>query len=184
MLGERIRGAKREFDLTSADHQASVLALAEWFLEEEADAVAAAVTSEAPIEARIASLLADSRRWTMQQKASRSVGVVFAMWGEENRLRPKAADNPRGEDSLVTKLEQLDGVTRGTPIDVRLYAVDDGCPYGSATIAAGIAGEHPLGERVKVLSLADHLPAADGPLRNLASPDDSRKGGAVMLGAM
>jgi hypothetical protein len=72
------------------------------------------------------------------------------------------------------------GFTRGTPIDVRLYAVDDGCPNGSATIAAEIAGEHPLGERVKVLSLADHLPAADGPLRNLASPDDSRKGGAVM----
>jgi hypothetical protein len=42
------------------------------------------------------------------------------MWGEENRLRPKAADNPHGEDSLVTKLEQLDWVTRGTPIDVRL----------------------------------------------------------------
>jgi hypothetical protein len=48
MLGERIRGAKREFDLTSADHQSSVPALAECFLEEEADAVAAAVTSEVP----------------------------------------------------------------------------------------------------------------------------------------
>ena len=64
-----------------------------------------------------------------------------------------------------------------------LYAVDDGCPHGSARIAAEIAATHPLGDRVRVLSLPDALPTSEGPLRNLASADDSRKAGAIILGA-
>ena len=37
---------------------------------------------------------------------------------------------------------------------------------------------------MSVLSLADALPASDGPLHDLASADDSRKAGAIILGAM
>ena len=115
---------------------------------------------------------------------ARKIAVVFAMWGEQNRLQPKSGDNPNGEDSLVAKLEQLEWAAKDTSIDWQLYAVDDGCPHGSGDIARRVAGEHPLGERVRVLSLADALPVKDGPLRNLASADDSRKAGAIILGAM
>ena len=62
--------------------------------------------------------------------------------------------------------------------------MDDGCPHGSARIAAEIAASHPLGNRVRVLSLAETLPSNAPPLRNLQSADDSRKGGAIILGAM
>ena len=37
---------------------------------------------------------------------------------------------------------------------------------------------------MSVLSLADALPASEGPLANLASADDSRKAGAIIMGAM
>jgi hypothetical protein len=182
MLDERIRQARDEFDLTDPDHQVSVVALAEALL---ADGVRTGpVDPESPIEARIAGLLADSRRWLSQQTSPLTIGVVFAMWGEQNRLRPRSTENPHGEDSLATKLRQLDWAMRDTPIDWRVYAVDDGCPHGSAPIAAEIAHAHPLGDRVTVLSLADHLPAPSGPLRHLESPEASRKGGAITLGAL
>ncbi|NIP98614.1 MAG: glycosyltransferase, partial [Akkermansiaceae bacterium] len=137
MLEGRIRDAKREFDLTNPDDQVSVRELAEEILAEEPAAIA--IDRESPIEARIAGLLAESRRWVLGADSPLKVGVVFAMWGEQNRLRPQSADNPHGENSLVTKLEQLDWLTEGSPIEWRLYAVDDGCPHGSAAIAAGIA---------------------------------------------
>jgi hypothetical protein len=182
MLDERIRQARDEFDLTDPDHQVSVVALAEALL---ADGVRTGpVDPQSPIEARIAGLLADSRRWLSQQTSPLTIGVVFAMWGEQNRLRPRSTENPHGEDSLATKLRQLDWAMRDTPIDWRVYAVDDGCPHGSAPIAAEIAHAHPLGDRVTVLSLADHLPAPSGPLRHLESPEASRKGGAITLGAL
>lgn len=181
MLKDKLQNARQEFDLTDSTHQESVRELAECILSAEPDQ--AAITSESPIEARIAALLADSRRWLQNCDQPLKVAVVFAMWGEQNRLRPKSTDNPHGENSLDTKLAQLEWATRDTPIDWHLYAVDDGCPHGSAAIASEIAASHPLGDRVTVLSLADHLPATAAPLCHLKSADDSRKGGAIILGA-
>lgn len=105
------------------------------------------------------------------------------MWGEQNRLRPKSAVNPHGEDALRTKIRQLEWVSKGTRIDWTLYPVDDGCPDHSGEIAREIAGECAESHKIKVLFLAKHLPAAAGPLRRLASPDDSRKAGSIILGA-
>ena len=186
MLENLIRDAREQFDLTDPAHQESVIALAEEFLDQPGpvgEILAAAGAVDAPLEARIAGLLADSRHW-LKNNADRKLklGVVFAMWGEQNRLLPRSADNPTGEDSLATKLAQLDWATRGTVIDWTLYAVDDGCPHRSGALAREIAEAHPLRDRVRVLDLADALPASDVPLRGLASPDDSRKAGAVILG--
>ena len=188
MYESLIADARRQFDLTERDHQNSVVRLADAFLDEPdrlGQTLGLAGAADAPLEARMAGLLAESKQW-LQNNAARqlSLGVVFAMWGEQNRLRPKTPDNPSGEDSLATKLEQLDWAMRGTAIDWHLYAVDDGCPHGSAEIARGVAADHRLGDHVSVLSLADSLPAKDGPLRNLASADHSRKAGAVILGCM
>jgi hypothetical protein len=181
-----INTARQHFDLTEADHQESVLRLAEGLLdcpEPLAGVLARAGAPEAPLESRIAAHLADSRHWMREHAAHPlKVAIVFAMWGEHRRLLPKSEANPSGEDSLRTKLAQLAWVTQGTAIDWHLYAVDDGCPHGSGEIARRIADAHALHDRVTVLSLPDALPASEGPLCKLATADDSRKAGAVILG--
>ncbi len=104
------------------------------------------------------------------------------MWGEHHRLLPQSADNPHGEDSLRTKLDQLQWICADTPVQWQLYAVDDGCPHGSAKIAQEIAAAHPLAAQVHILRLQDALPASEGALKELASADDSRKAGAIIQG--
>jgi hypothetical protein len=112
------------------------------------------------------------------------IGIVFAMWGEHHRLLPRTGANPHGEDSLRVKLEQLRWATADTRVDWKLYAVDDGCPHGSADLARAIAAGNPDGDRVAVLELARALPAREGPLAGLASAADSRKAGAIILGCV
>ena len=176
-----ITDARDDFDLTVEEHQQSVLRLADMLVQRETLPVQEAGM---PLEARMAILLAESKRWLLQNHRPVRVAVVFAMWGEHNRLKPKSATNVNGENSLVAKMEQLDWACAGTQVDWHLYAADDGCPHGSGQIAAEIAGRHRLGEKVSVLSLAEVLPVSDGPLKALADADDSRKGGAIILGAM
>lgn len=183
-----IQNAKTRFDLTEPADQESLYALTEALLAlpdlSQAELQDAARTGDAPIEFKIAAKLVESRRYLTTIDHPLKVAVVFAMWGEQNRLHPKSEDNPNGEDSLRVKLAQLDWAAQGTPIDWTLYAVDDGCPYDSGHIAARIAADHPLGDRVNVLFLTDALPADAGPLARLPSADDSRKGGAIIYGVM
>lgn len=186
MIRELISSARQDFDLTNPSHQKSVLELAENFmtvqdLNELREQLRA---GDVALEARMAGLLAQSKTWMNQNQQARKIAVVFAMWGEQNRLLPKSAENPHGENSLVTKLEQLQWATSDSTIDWHLYAVDDGCPHGSGEIATRVAANHELSEKVTVLSLSDALPASEGPLKGLASADESRKGGAIILGAM
>lgn len=181
-----LRDARDAFDLTRAEDQAHLTALADALQEADApeqELRAAADEADAPLELRMAEKLVASRRHlTGEDVPATRVAVVFAMWGEQNRLQPRSADNPHGEDALRTKVAQLEWVTAGTPVGWTLYAVDDGCPFGSGALARQIADETGE-ERVRVLHLADHLPAESGPLRGLASAEDSRKGGSIVLGA-
>jgi hypothetical protein len=138
----------------------------------------------APLEFKIAAKLMQSRAFLLANERPLKIGVVFAMWGEQNRLRPKSAANPHGEDSLRTKIRQLNWATAETNVAWALYPVDDGCPYGSGRLAQEIAAEFAPDNTIHPLFLADHLPAATGPLRQLASADDSRKAGAIILGCI
>jgi glycosyltransferase involved in cell wall biosynthesis len=177
--------AQRRFDLTDAAAQAHLYALTDQLLAYPTDDIAAvAKQPDAPLEFRLAHKLVDSRRYLQTVKDPLKLGVVFAMWGEQNRLRPKSDDNPNGEDALRVKLDQLAWATAGTPIEWTLYVVDDGCPYGSGQLAQQIAAGHALGSHVRVLFLADALPTETGPLQALNSADDSRKGGAIVYGCM
>ncbi|MCP3934753.1 MAG: glycosyltransferase [Actinomycetia bacterium] len=166
-------------DLTDPDDLTRLRRLADQLL----DADGPEVGSDAPLDLRAAAMLARSKQIVDEIDLEAEVAVIYAMWGEQNRLRPATADNPTGEDSLRVKLDQLDWLFGGSGISWRLVPVDDGCPHSSATIAEQRAADHPLGDRVEVLRLGDVLPAADGPLARLASADDSRKGGALILGA-
>jgi glycosyltransferase involved in cell wall biosynthesis len=180
-----IDSAQHRFDLTDAAAQAHLYDLTEQLLAYPTVEIAAVARQvDAPLEFKLAHKLVDSRRYMQTVAKPLKLGVVFAMWGEQNRLRPKSDDNPNGEDSLRVKLAQLAWATAGTPVEWTLYVVDDGCPYDSGKLAQAIADEHPLGDHVRVLFLADAVPTDNGPLKMLNSADDSRKGGAIVYGCM
>lgn len=56
------------------------------------------------------------------------------------------------------------GCWADSPVAWRLVAIDDGCPDDSAGVAEQMADRHRLGDHVRVLRLADALPATTGPL--------------------
>lgn len=178
--------AKSQFDLTQSSDLQSLLALSTHLLEQQdldlEQLQAAGRRQDAPLEFQLALKLVISRRWMLQNQKAAKIAVIFAMWGEHHRLLPKSANNPHGEDSLRTKLEQLQWICADTPVQWQLFAVDDGCPHGSADLAEQIASAHPLSAQVQVLRLQDALPASSGALKKLASADDSRKAGAIIHG--
>ena len=178
--------ARDRFDLTEPADQERLYALAERLLEEpetpRETLRAWARDPSVPLELKLAAKLVESRRVLLEFDAPVDLAVVFAMWGEQVRLRPRTAGNPHGEDLLRVKLDQLRWATQDTPARWRLYAVDDGCPHDSGRIAGEIAEAHPLAGQVRISHLADALPAEDGPLSGLASTEDSRKCGAVIHG--
>ncbi len=136
-----------------------------------------------PLDLRLAVMLARSRTDVRRLDWSGRVAIVFAMWGEQRRMRPRDKDNPTGEDALHTKLDQLSWLFSDSAVDWHVYAVDDGDPEDSAATAQERANEHEQGGRVHVLRLADALPASSGPLVGLSHVDESRKGGAIVYGA-
>jgi len=183
-----ITKAKTKFSLTEPADQESLYALTSALCELEDlntdTLLKTARKLDAPLEFKLAAKLVDSRQYALSVEDNLNIGVVYAMWGEQNRLLPKSDTNPNGEDSLRTKITQMDWVTADTPIDWTLYAVDDGCPYHSGKIAQEMANSHLNGEKVSVLFLSEAVPADNGPLEKLKSADDSRKAGAIILGCM
>ena len=187
-LDTLVSKAKTKFSLTEPADQESLYALTSALLELHeltADALKQVARKlDTPLEFKLAAKLVDSRRYVLNVEKKLNIGVVFAMWGEQNRLLPKSDTNPNGEDSLRTKITQMNWVTADTTIDWTLYAVDDGCSYHSGKIAQEMANTHLLGEKVRVLFLNEAVPTDSGPLRELKSADDSRKAGAIILGCI
>ena len=145
-----IQRSKTSFDLTESSDQDSLYQLADQLLagsfnQEEIDQ--AAFASDAPLEFRIAAKLVKSRRFIATISTPIRVGVVFAMWGEHHRLKPKSELNPNGEDSLRVKLDQMAWITSHGPVDWTLYAVDDGDPHHSGQIVREISADHPSGRQ-------------------------------------
>ena len=172
-------------DIASDDDQARVRELADVLLETNSpeEILAESRRPNLTIDLALALKLALSKAEVQMLDRVGRIAVVFAMWGEQNRLLPRTVDNPTGENSLATKLDQLDWLFAGTDAQWSLVAVDDGDPNDSAAVAVLQARQHRVGERVVVLRLAEALPAVAGPLATLEGVDDSRKGGAIVLGA-
>lgn len=171
------------FDIASPEDQARVRRLADDILAAGPAASGPRPSAAYPVDLAVARKLARSKAAVTDLGWSGSLAVVFAMWGEHRRLRPRTADNPAGEDALATKLDQLDWLLGDTGVEWSVVAVDDGDPADSAAVAREQADRHPRGRRVEVLRLAEALPAPDGPLARLTDVDDSRKGGAIVHGA-
>ena len=184
-LQEIIHSSQQEFDLTESTHQTSLYKLVDQVLKLEIQLNDIKLQARsAPLQFKLAAKLIESRHYLEKIDQELKLAIVFAMWGEHHRLHPKSNTNPSGEDTLRVKLKQLGWATQGTRLKWRLYAVDDGDPHNSGALAAEIAATHPLGKQVSVLHLSDAVPTESGPLVNLKSVDNSRKGGAIIYGCM
>ncbi len=185
-VGSALELSTAEYDIADRSHHRRVRAIAEELLaggatEQELSRIGN--DGSQPLDLRVATRVAASKRRITSDGPALSIAVVIAMWGEQRRLRPPGEENPTGEDSLHVKLDQLSWLLEGSPVSWRLYLVDDGDPDDSASVAAERAGSHPSGDRVTVLRLGDVVPADSGPLAALGSVDESRKGGAIVYGA-
>ncbi|WP_237524087.1 glycosyltransferase [Shewanella sp. KX20019] len=187
-LQQIYRAASNQFDLTESSHQISLLELADSLLElkrtSPAQLASLARREDCPLAFKLAVKLVQSRKYLRQITTPISIGVVFAMWGEHHRLLEKSATNINGENSLLTKVTQLQWACKGTKVDWHLYPVDDGCPHSSFDIANRIANRSSQPEKISVLDLKDGISAKQGPLAKLNDVDDSRKGGAIIHGCM
>ena len=178
--------ATGDVDIASRADQRRIGGLADELVDSGASTEelrAAGADPDQPLDLRVAIKLALSKHALRTATWSGRLGVVFAMWGEQRRLRPRDDFNPTGEDALHVKLDQLEWLFSGTDVDWRIYPVDDGDPDDSAAVAEERAAEHECGHRVQVLRLAEAIPALRGPMAGLRHVDDSRKGGAIVLGA-
>jgi len=185
-IDQLIAISREQFDLTDPEYQQSLYNLSNELIDlkdtAKAELMRMAGDSSLPLEFRMAIHLMRSKRYLNSIKSKLKIGVVFAMWGEQHRLYPSSGINPNGEDTLRTKIEQLNWAIENSEVDWHLYAVDDGCPYDSGRIAEEIIADHPERDKVSVLYLADAIPTQTGPLRKLKTVDDSKKGGAIITG--
>lgn len=143
----------------------------------------ATTKEELPLALHLAIKLARSRALVRAHRGPLFLSVVFAVYKEHERILT-SAEHPHGEDFLDRKLAQLEWLLDGREqADFELVVVDDGCPEdsgGAVVDKAASLGER--GSRVRVLKLADAIAAGSPVTTGLASPDDSRKGGSVVLG--
>ena len=106
-----VKHAKSSFDLTDVSDQRSLYLLTNTLLNIpglSTDTLCQiARDKESPLEFKIAVKLFKSKKFLIENKQPVKLGVLFAMWGEQNRLLPKTGSNPNGEDSLRVKLQQL-----------------------------------------------------------------------------
>ncbi|GAA4556455.1 hypothetical protein [Pseudonocardia xishanensis] len=175
-------------DLTDPRQNEAVLESASALLADGGADVPAAVAAEARA-------VADSRRRLAALDGPVHLTVVWAMYGETGRMATRE-EHPHGEDFVRVKVRQLDWLTAGLPqVTWSILAVDDGCPdqpSSAETMASIAAAEgYPTGghRSVSVLRLADVLaadpstgPAYSAEFRALTSPDESRKGGSILVG--
>jgi glycosyltransferase involved in cell wall biosynthesis len=182
-LNEICQSSKQSFDLTSAADQDYLYSLIKRISAFPlTEIIKLGNNTNSPLAFRIAAKIFDSKDYINSCQQQLKIGVVFAMWGEQNRLLKKTKSNPNGEDLLNVKVDQLAWLFKDSKIDWKIYAVDDGCPHGSGDIAESIRKKSEYADQIEVLFLEKHLPADKPPLQKLTSADDSRKGGAILLG--
>mmetsp|Transcript_82579 Transcript_82579/g.238658 ORF Transcript_82579/g.238658 Transcript_82579/m.238658 type:complete len:469 (-) Transcript_82579:283-1689(-) len=114
------------------------------------------------------------------------LACVFAMYGEQNRLRTKAG-HENGQDLLTNKVKQLEWLFAGEEGKTwDIVAVDDGCPNNSKTLAMQIIEKNSL-KNITVLDLRNAWVEKD-PFFMQRGLDEackkSRKGGAILYGLL
>ena len=177
-------------DLTNADHLHRVTQLAEEILSFESDPTELAimeremcdVKEKVPLLLHLGIKVARSRAVVARITQPLHVSVVFAAYEEHERIL-SSAENPVGEDFLRRKVDQLQWLF-GTHVNFswELVMVDDGCPENSGRIAQQIIEADGLGDRARVLFLADAVDANLPVTRPMRDTSESQKGGSICYG--
>ena len=135
--------------------------------------------SKWPFFVHLTVILAVSKQQVMTLDGPLHYSVVFAVYGEVNRLKTKA-EHPNGEDFLMTKARQLDWLLRDHPGATWSMTVsDDGCPDDSGGLCRAQAKEQlNSGDKgsIDVVYLKDGIAAGDPSCVGMSSTSDSRKG--------
>ena len=130
----------------------------------------------------VAVKLAKSKYILSQTDEKVHISVVFAIYREHYRIRPKEF-HEHGEDFLMRKIEQMEWLFKDFKhIIWELIVVDDGCPDGSGKIAQSILERRFKGDNVNILFLKEAIDSKLEVVYPLKSTDDSRKGGAIQYG--
>ncbi len=187
---EAARQAPAQLDLTNEEHESQTLRVADSLLvggpdSRELRALEGQLLSrreDVPLQVQLAAKLALARSLMLARTDPAHVSVVFAVYKEHQRIRP-AIEVTGGENFLVRKMAQLDWLLADCPqLTWDLIVVDDGCPENSGRIAAEIIAREGRTDQARVLYLAEAIAAGHPAAGDLATPDDSRKGGSIQLG--
>jgi len=122
----------------------------------------------------------------LKQTGPHHLSCVFAMYGEQNRLRTKA-EHENGQDLMTNKVKQLEWLFDGEEGKTwEIIAVDDGCPNNSKELAKDIIEKNKL-NNIAILDLKNAWTEKD-PFFMQRGLDEackkSRKGGAIMYGLL
>lgn len=179
-------------DLTNGEENAMVLKLASEILAsgvniEDIKKLTYGSDSESPASPVLVSAVgAAESKMLLRKCGPHHMSCVFAMYGEQNRLRTKA-EHENGQDLMCNKVKQLEWLfegEEGKTFDI--IAVDDGCPNDSKTLAKNIIEKHGL-KNITILDLRSAFKEKI-PFFTERGLDEackkSRKGGAIMYGLM
>jgi hypothetical protein len=137
---------------------------------------------EVPLLVHLAAKLAIARSLVLNWSEPAHLSVVFAVYKEHQRILT-GEQVPGGEDFLRRKVQQLAWLFAGrNDLTWDMFVVDDGCPEGSGRIAGEIIAQEGLGDRVRVLFLAEAIEQGLPVVSPLADTSESMKGGSVELG--
>lgn len=179
-----------ELDLTNAQHLALVTQFADDLLAMAAppatyadlEKTLVARGDQVPLSVHLAVKLALSRSRVQQLTGPAHLSIVFAVYKEHQRIL-SSDEVAGGEDFLRRKVDQLDWLFAGREdLTWDMVVVDDGCPEDSGGIAQRLIDENRLGDRVKVLFLADAIQKKLAVIAPLTDTSESMKGGSVALG--
>lgn len=127
----------------------------------------------------------NSRRQTAK------IYVIQPVYNEAERMSPRTADNPYGENALLYRAERLAALSRLYPtIHFHIIVVDDGCDgkgnpdAKSAVVARRLLKQAPGGITTEVVELDNLIRDASAFDWNpgIATAQESRKGGSVIGG--
>jgi len=184
--------ATNDLDLTIPEYENQVRKAADLLIKEHGSRSALEAVREKMVCKKdeykyfthLVAALALSKVITQEIKAPFHWTVVFAVYGETNRIKTKA-EHGNGEDFLVTKIAQLRWLFEkvdSTQGSWDILIVDDGCPDGSGKVCKQVAEERGGGAPVEVIFLQDALDQGLEVTKGIASTKDSRKGGSIHYG--
>jgi hypothetical protein len=179
-------------DLTDGEEAAQVLKIAQNIIDsgadiEEVKKLTYGANGEKPAPPVLISAVGAAESKLLLRKCGpHHMTCIFAMYGEQNRLRTKG-EHENGQDLMNVKVMQLLWLFAGEEGKTwDIIAVDDGCPNNSKELAKEIIEKNSL-KNITILDLKnawkEKIPFFMG--RGLDEAcKKSRKGGAIMYGLL